>query len=180
MRRKPVGLTGPLAALAGAALLAACDASQPSTSSTPPSRAHSTIASDPPSQKVSAASSQQGDPVPTIRLTVGGRAVNIELNDSNTAVDLLQQLPRRLRFRDYGGQEKTAALPAELSLAGVPAGSDARPGDVGYYAPGKVLVLYYEHVDYFAGIVRLGRMGPDDMGFIRDQLDGFEATLERA
>jgi hypothetical protein len=34
-------------------------------------------------------------------------------------------------------------------------------GDVGYYAPGNDLVLYYGDQSYFDGIVVLGRMHDD-------------------
>ena len=59
---------------------------------------------------------------------------------------------------DHGGVEKTGPLPAPLSLDGQPEGADPDVGDVGYYAPGNDLVLYYGDQSYFPGIVVLGRM----------------------
>jgi hypothetical protein len=32
-------------------------------------------------------------------------------------------------------------------------------GEIGYYAPGRALVLYYGGVGYFNGIIRIGRYG---------------------
>lgn len=92
-----------------------------------------------------------------------------------TARSLIDQLPLTLSFSDYGGQEKLAELPEPPSLDGVPAGDDADPLTIGYYVPGQVLVLYYGHVGYFRGIVRIGTF--DDLAAIRDRSGRFTATL---
>ncbi|MFG1819713.1 cyclophilin-like fold protein [Kribbella sp. NPDC049174] len=52
-------------------------------------------------------------------------------------------------------------LPSPLSLDGQPVGADPDIGDVGYYAPGNDLVLYYGDQSYHNGIVVLGRMHGD-------------------
>ena len=44
-------------------------------------------------------------------------------------------------------------------------------GDVGYYAPGNDLVLYYGDQSYFPGIVVLGQLDGDAASRIAD-LDG--------
>ncbi|MET1088480.1 MAG: cyclophilin-like fold protein [Arthrobacter sp.] len=80
-----------------------------------------------------------------------------------------------MSFDDYGGKEKIAELPEPLSLDGVRAGDAADPLTIGYYAPDQALVLYYEHVGYFPGIVRIGSF--DDLASIRDRRGGFTATL---
>jgi hypothetical protein len=49
------------------------------------------------------------------------------------------------------------------------------PLTIGYYAPGQVLVLYYEHAGYFRGIVGIGTF--DDLAAIRDCKSDFTATL---
>lgn len=66
-----------------------------------------------------------------VTITVGDRAIEAELNDSATSRDLIAQLPLSLTFRDYGGQEKLATLPAPLSMDGVPRGSAAQANDIG-------------------------------------------------
>ena len=60
---------------------------------------------------------------------------------------------------DHGGVEKTGPLPGPLSLEGQPEGADPDVGDLGYYAPGNDLVLYYGDQSYFPGIVVLGQTG---------------------
>ena len=57
--------------------------------------------------------------------------------------------------------EKTGPLPSPLSLDGQPDGADPDVGDLGYYAPGNDLVLYYGDQSYFPGIVILGRLDGD-------------------
>lgn len=121
---------------------------------------------------MSAKAAAEGTP---ISIRFDGRTVTGTLSGNATARSLIRQLPLKLSFSDYDGQEKLAGLPESLSLDGVPAGDDADPMTIGYYAPGQVLVFYYEHVGYFRGIVRIGTF--DDLAVIRDRSGPFTATL---
>ena len=79
---------------------------------------------------------------------------------------------------DHGGVEKTGPLAEPLSLEGQPEGADPEVGDLGYYAPGNDLVLYYGDQSYFPGIVVLGRLDGDAAERIA-ALDGaVTATVE--
>lgn len=111
----------------------------------------------------------------TIAIAIAGRTVTGSLEQSATARALVAQLPLDLSFRDFGGQEKIADLPAALPVDGMPPGSAAEPGTIGYYAPDRVLVLYYEHVGYYTGIIPIGTF--DDVAGIRDQGDRFAALI---
>ena len=113
-----------------------------------------------------------------ITISIGGRSVKGTLHDNATARALVDQLPLTLTFKDYGGQEKIAGLRAPLSLEGMPAGSDADPLTIGYYAPEQALVLYYKYVGRFNGIVPIGTF--EDLAAVRDQADGFTAKLDFA
>lgn len=93
-----------------------------------------------------------------IRITIGDQQFQATLDESAATRDLAAQLPLTLELSDHGGVEKTGALPAPLSLDGQPAGADPDFGDVGYYAPGNDLVLYYGDQSYYDGIVVLGRL----------------------
>ena len=97
------------------------------------------------------------------------------LSGNAAARSLIEQLALTLSFSDYGGKGKEAELPEPLSLDGAPAGDEADPLTIGYYAPDQALVLYYEHVGYFPGIVRIGSF--DDLARIRDRTGGFTARL---
>ena len=124
---------------------------------------------------VTSPAAEDGSP---ITIDIAGQRVHGVLHDSTTARALVGQLPLTLTFRDHGGQEKIADLPAPLSLEGMPAGSDAEPLTIGYYAPEQALVLNYEYVGRFNGIVPIGTF--EDLAAVRDQPDGFTATLDRA
>lgn len=93
-----------------------------------------------------------------MRITVGDAELTASLRDSPASRDLIAMLPLTVEMSDHGSMEKTGRLPAALSLDGQPEGADPVVGDIGYYAPGNDLVLYYGDQDYFAGIVRLGTL----------------------
>ena len=155
-----------LAALIALALsLAGCStpSNGPASTTPPPS---------PPETTPVAAGSSQLAP---ITIQIDGETVTGTLSGNTAARSLIEQLPLTLSFDDYGGKEKIAELPEPLSLDGVPAGDDADPLTIGYYAPDQALVLYYEHVGYFPGIVRIGSF--DDLATIRDHTGGFTARL---
>lgn len=106
-----------------------------------------------------------------IEITIGEQRFQATLTESAAARDLAAQLPVTLDMVDHGQVEKTGPLPSPLSLAGQPDGADPDVGDVGYYAPGNDLVLYYGDQSYFPGIVILGRLDGDAAQRI-SELDG--------
>ena len=106
-----------------------------------------------------------------IQISIDNQRFQATLHDSAAARDLVAQLPATIDMRDHGGVEKTGRLPSPLSLNGQPEGADPDVGDVGYYAPGNDLVLYYGDQSYFPGIVVLGRLSGDAAARIA-QLDG--------
>ncbi|WP_299929012.1 cyclophilin-like fold protein [uncultured Nocardioides sp.] len=96
-----------------------------------------------------------------IGITIGDQRFTATLDDSAAAQDLLAQLPVTVDMVDHGGVEKTGPLPEPLSLEGQPEGADPAVGDLGYYAPGNDLVLYYGDQSFHSGIVVLGRLDDD-------------------
>jgi hypothetical protein len=113
-----------------------------------------------------------------IQITINGQRFQATIFDSAAGRDLIAQLPLTVDMVDHGAVEKTGPLPSPLSLDGQPEGADPGVGDVGYYAPGNDLVLYYGDQSYYPGIVILGRLGGDAASRIAD-LDGtVTATVE--
>ena len=103
----------------------------------------------------------------TITLTVDGTTVVTGVLQNNAAAaSLLAQLPLELSFEDFGAQEKIADLPDPLALDGLPPGGSAEPGTIGYYAPDQALVLYYDAVGYYTGIIPIGTF--NDVASVRD------------
>ncbi len=115
-----------------------------------------------------------------IRITFDDTVLAARLHDDATARDLAARLPLTLTFRDHNNVEKTAPLPRELSLEGAPEGHDPAAGDIGYWAPGGDVVLYYDSdAPFFNGIVRVGEFD-GAMDAIERQGGDFSVTIERA
>jgi hypothetical protein len=93
-----------------------------------------------------------------IEIRIGQERFTAAVDDTPAGRDLLAQLPQTIEMSDHGGVEKTGTLRAPLNLDGQPDGADPDVGDLGYYAPGNDLVLYYGDQSYYPGIVILGRL----------------------
>ncbi len=159
-----------------AALGAGC-ADSTSTQAPAADRETSPASTAPPSPSPSNDDPTETSPM-QIQITIGDEQFGATLQDSAAARDLAAQLPVSIDMVDHGGVEKTGRLPSPLSVDGQPEGADPEVGDVGYYAPGNDLVLYYGDQSYFAGIVVLGRLDGDAASRIAD-LDGpVTATVE--
>jgi hypothetical protein len=113
-----------------------------------------------------------------IQITIDDQRFEATIFDSAAGRDLLAQLPLTVDMVDHGAVEKTGPLPSPLSLAGQPDGADPDVGDVGYYAPGNDLVLYYGDQSYYPGIVILGRLDGDAARRIADLDGAVTATVE--
>ena len=93
-----------------------------------------------------------------ILLEVEGTAVAATLEDTAVAQDFAALLPLELSLEDYAATEKITYPPRKLSLAGAPAGTDARAGDISYYAPWGNLALFYRDSGHAKGLVTLGHL----------------------
>jgi hypothetical protein len=114
-----------------------------------------------------------------VRIIIGKTVLTAHLRDNATARSLITQLPLRLSFRDFNGQEKVAHVPRPLSMRGMPKSADPEPREIGYYAPTQELVFYYTDVGRFDGIVRIGRFD-GSVGAIRSRKSDFVARIELA
>jgi hypothetical protein len=113
-----------------------------------------------------------------IQITINGQRFQATIFDSAAGRDLIAQLPLTVNMVDHGAVEKTGPLPAPLSLDGQPDGADPDVGDVGYYAPGNDLVLYYGDQSYYRGIVIIGRLDGDSASRIANLDGAVTATVE--
>lgn len=149
-----------------------CSASAPPNLEASKERIVETVTDSPRVSATATPSHQQ------IRIRVGSQTLTALLEDNAASRDLVSLLPLTLVFRDFGGQEKLASLPRKLDVAGIPKGDRAVAGDIGYYSPNGSLVLYYQDVGYWDGIVRLGRL-EDNLTLIAGLPDGLEGIVER-
>lgn len=171
--------------IATALLGAGCDAgggtSDAQVAADPESTARSTPTPAPsrsPAGNAASEPAESKDDRMNIQVTIGDHTFPATLQDSPAAHDLLAQLPLTVEMTDHAGVEKTGPLPGPLSLEGQPGGADPDVGDVGYYAPGNDLVLYYGDQSHFPGIVILGRMEADSAERIADLDGAVTASLE--
>lgn len=111
-----------------------------------------------------------------IELTINGRAVEGYLYDNPVAQQIAQMLPLKLNFEDFNAVEKLAPFPARIDLRGVPKADAPQAGEIGFYAPGSTLVLYYESPGRWPGLVRIGRFD-FDLAALRELPDGTPISL---
>ena len=165
--------TLPLPVLLAGLLLGACAATDPSSGAgggvgaeTAPGAPASTTTPTP------GAVTGPADAAPRqVDLVVEGVELTATLRDTSAARALVAQLPLTLTMRDHGGVEKTGRLPAPLPVEDEPSAADPRPADLGYYAPGHDLVLYYGDQSAFPGIVVLRRLDGDVGALARTDVD---------
>lgn len=91
-----------------------------------------------------------------ITLRIGVDLVAGELYDNPVADQIAALLPFEADFDDFHDQEKLTRLPRALDVSDVPNADEPRPGEIGYYAPGSSLVLYYASPGRWPGLVRVG------------------------
>jgi len=93
-----------------------------------------------------------------IQIEADGNRVIAALDNSAAARDFASLLPLTVTLEDYASTEKIADLPRRLSTLGAPAGSDARQGDLSYYAPWGNLAIFLKDFKYSEGLVTIGRI----------------------
>jgi hypothetical protein len=149
-------LTGALSATI-AMVGAGCGGAEPSHDTTPTTAA----SSNPTTSTDSTRNDPSKEDRMKITITIDEQTFDATLTESAAARDLVAQLPLTIDMVDHGQVEKTGPLPSPLSLEGQPDGADPDVGDLGYYAPGHDLVLYYGDQSSFPGIVILGQLDGD-------------------
>jgi hypothetical protein len=113
-----------------------------------------------------------------VQFDVEGTVLEASLDDTQAARDLVAQLPLTLPFEDYGGNEKIAYPPEELSNDEPPVDANVETGDLAYYVPwGDIIVFYADGGPYSESLIRLGRFDGDITAFT-DQDATFTVTIE--
>jgi hypothetical protein len=126
----------------------------------------------------SGSAAESRDQLTRVRITIGKTVLTAQLRDNGAARSLVAQLPLRLSFHDYNGQEKEAKVPRALSMRGMPRSADPQPGEIGYFGPTRMLVFYTSDVGRFDGIARIGRFD-GSVAAIKSRTD-FIARIELA
>lgn len=117
-------------------------------------------------------------PSTSIEIDIPGTRLTGTLHSTPIASSLLDLLPLTLHFSDFGAQEKIAKLPVALTVSGAPRRSNAPAATIAYYQPARSLVLYYEDVGTFPGIMPVGWF--DDVAALLAVTSDFTATIRHA
>ena len=94
-------------------------------------------------------------PAVIVSLMIDGERYNVDTDANSTANAFFQKVssePLKLKMSDYGGFEKNAALPWELTTDGDEQ-ITAKPGDIVLYQGNTLVILYEENT---AGYTRIG------------------------
>ena len=91
-----------------------------------------------------------------ISVTSNGKITVFELNDSEAAKGLYNQLSMNIAVEDYGGIEKIFYPPKKLNTENVPLVRSAKVGTLAYYAPWSNVVMFYGNFGSASGLYELG------------------------
>jgi hypothetical protein len=86
--------------------------------------------------------SRQGAPATRLRITVGDKAIEAILADSEAARDFASLLPLTLAMNDLFRREKFAHLPRAITEKGKRT-HDYAVGIIGYWPPGPDVAIFY-------------------------------------
>ncbi|MFV0433755.1 MAG: cyclophilin-like fold protein [Leucobacter sp.] len=172
-----------LLALVACATLTACSTADPDPDRAPAVATEPALSATPvPTTETTEAATEPSGEVVTetrVRIIIGDETLDATLRDNPAAESLIERLPLTLEFSDYGGQEVLAEPPQQLTMEGMPSGESAPAGTIGWYAPGRAIVLYYADVGRYNGIVRIGEMD-GDLSILTGWASPRSVTIERA
>jgi hypothetical protein len=92
-----------------------------------------------------------------IRIQTNGNAMVFELNNSQAAKELYEQLPLTIAIEDYNNNEKIFYPPEKLDTTDTPL-ANAQPGTLAYYAPWGNVAIFYDGFGPASGLHDLGNV----------------------
>ncbi|MFD1671522.1 cyclophilin-like fold protein [Agrilactobacillus yilanensis] len=117
-----------------------------------------------------------------IKVVIKGHVLKAHLYHNAAANQLYSQLPTTLKFQtaDSNIKERTSDLKAPLSIKGMSAGENPKPGDIGYWSPQQRIVFYWGNVGYYEGIHVIGHFDTKQAAKIIKAQDGaFNAKVTK-
>ncbi len=90
-----------------------------------------------------------------ITVTANEKITVYELNSSQAAKDLYNQLPMTIEVQDYSTDEKIFYPPEKLNTVDTPR-ANAKTGTLAYYAPWGDVVMFYKDFGTASGLYELG------------------------
>lgn len=92
-----------------------------------------------------------------IRVTSQEHTATFQLNESQAARNLYEQLPLNIEVEDYSTNEKIFYPPEELDISDAPM-ADGTTGTLAYYAPWGDVVMFYDDFGGAEGLYELGEV----------------------
>ena len=92
-----------------------------------------------------------------IRVQFDGNTVIYELNNSQAATDLYNQLPLSLETEDFSNNEKIFYPPEKLDISDAPL-AEGGSGTLAYYAPWGDVVMFYGNFQSNRSLYSLGQI----------------------
>jgi hypothetical protein len=92
-----------------------------------------------------------------ISIQVNSNTTVFELNDSQAAKELYEQLPLTITVENYSNIEKIFYPPKKLHTTGTPL-ANAQFGTLAYYAPWGDVVMLYDRFGSASGLYELGNV----------------------
>lgn len=92
-----------------------------------------------------------------MRLSVsdGNHTIIFELNDSDAAISLYNQLPLEMKVQNFSSNEKIFYPPEKLDISNTPTASGGR-GVLAYYSPWSDVVMFYDSFNKNSNLYELG------------------------
>lgn len=91
-----------------------------------------------------------------IQVQANGNSIIFELNDSQAARELYEQLPLTVENEDFSNNEKTFYPPQKLNVGDAPL-TDGSIGTLAYYEPWGDVVLFYGSYNPNGSLYELGK-----------------------
>ena len=92
-----------------------------------------------------------------IQIEANGNTMVFELNDSQAAKDLYEQLPLTVENEDFSNNEKTFYPPEKLDVTDAPH-TDGSVGTLAYYEPWGDVVIFYGGYNPNGALYELGKV----------------------
>ena len=127
----------------------------------------------------SVSSTQEGESMTRITITVGDSVITATMHDNPTARDFVSLLPLTLDMRDFNNIEKIADLPRALSTENAPIGYQPSAGAITLFAPWGNLAIFYDDFRFANGLIPLGNI-ETGVEILANMREDFTAVIEIA
>lgn len=105
-----------------------------------------------------------------IKFSFDNKEIIVILNNNSASNSLLEQLPLKLKFENYGEIEKISYIPEKLDISNSPKSCTPKIYDLTYYSPWGNLAFFLKDFRHSNGLVPIGEIesGFNNLKFINN------------